>query len=113
MFNFRSLAEMVGVNIDDGQAHRQEGEEGDAPAGTVQPRPLSQVKEDDMEEAEAEHVEGAATTTEVAKPVEKADEKVSTPELKITPETPAIEGAPAEYKRLGETSIKEQPPQTT
>jgi hypothetical protein len=105
MFNFRSLAEMVGVDIDGGQAHRQEGDEGNASTGPLQPRPLSQVKEDDYEEAEAEHLEvpdGSRTE----------EKKVSTPELTVTPETPAVEGARAELKQLGEPNVQEQPSQS-
>ncbi|KAI9151471.1 C2H2 zinc finger protein [Paramyrothecium foliicola] len=120
MFNFRSLAEMVGVNIDDGSARRQEGEHNDSPVGSAPARPLSQVKEDDMEEAEAEHVEGntsAPAIHEVENPstnkIEQGGNNVNTPELTITPETPAVEGAQSELKRLGEPSITEQPRQAS
>ncbi|KYK56554.1 hypothetical protein DCS_03554 [Drechmeria coniospora] len=58
MFNFRSLAELVGVNIDDGSAHPAvvaDGEEAVEGAKDLPSRPLSRVKE----EAEAEHAHAA------------------------------------------------------
>ncbi|KAK7223085.1 hypothetical protein V2G26_011088 [Clonostachys chloroleuca] len=56
MFNYRSLAEMVGVNIDDGTATVPEDASPHA-SGDLVRRPLSQVNEDEKEGPEAEHVE--------------------------------------------------------
>lgn len=59
MFNFRSLAELVGVNIDDGSSTQVEEEDLGKPKNDEtegQSRPLSQVKEE-KEEWEAEHEE--------------------------------------------------------
>lgn len=60
MFNFRSLAELVGVNIDDGSSTTQATREGHVEAANDEfdapPRPLSQVKEE-KEEWETDHVE--------------------------------------------------------
>ncbi|KAI1069292.1 hypothetical protein LB507_008647 [Fusarium sp. FIESC RH6] len=86
MFNFSSLAQMVGADLDGG---RHEDDEGYA-------RPLSQVREDDKEDAEAEHVE--AVKTEVV-----PNSNLATPALMVTPETPAAPEHEAEHesKQLG------------
>ncbi|KAF4961266.1 hypothetical protein FSARC_10234 [Fusarium sarcochroum] len=82
MFNFSSLAQMVGANLEDGSMRRDD--EGESPDGTTYARPLSQVKEDDKEDAEAEHVEGTtAVKTEVV------PSSLGAPVVMITPETPA------------------------
>ncbi|RFU78172.1 hypothetical protein TARUN_4053 [Trichoderma arundinaceum] len=114
MFNFRSLAEIVGVNLDDGSATQQ------AEANDGSPRPLSQVKEEEKEEANAEHVERSLRieTSDVSKEsVSNASEAetssrdappfLDTPELTITPDTPTVEDGAAEDKRLGQSSIIE------
>lgn len=78
MFNFRSLAELVGVNIDEGTAISEEdaAQEASAEAGhESSPRPLSQVKEEDQEElAPAE----AQLTAEEPKMTEKTKDGVDT-----------------------------------
>lgn len=112
MFNFRSLAEIVGVNLDDGSSMQQ----GDVGDGSV--RPLSQVPEEEKEEeTSAEHVErtlrvetsglsnesastAAETTSQTVLPP-----FLDTPELTITPETPTVEDGGAEDKRLGESHV--------
>ena len=132
MFNFRSLAELVGVNIEDGSAHPDEaGESGESPSG----RPLSQVKE---EEFEAEHLEkdsldmtGSGYTqrtitlsspgtfspeASTASNGEKADARLDgrpvmiSPEVTLTPGTPVPdEDSTGGSKRLGYPSFPEQP----
>ena len=131
MFNFRSLAEMVGVNLEDGTARRNgEDEDGDMGDTDESPssgndfaaRPLSQVREEEKEDGDAEHVEETAPRV-VRHPADDNDEAstsreakenghgsgVLTPELTVTPETPALEGEAAESKRLGGPSITEHP----
>ncbi|KHO01568.1 uncharacterized protein MAM_00569 [Metarhizium album ARSEF 1941] len=56
MFNFRSLAELVGVNIDDGSADRSEGEASSNLAKDTTRRLLSQVQ-DEKAGSEADHAE--------------------------------------------------------
>uniref|UniRef100_A0A0B7KI16 Protein sip5 n=1 Tax=Bionectria ochroleuca TaxID=29856 RepID=A0A0B7KI16_BIOOC len=62
MFNYRSLAEMVGVNIDDGTATVPEDGTSPHASGDLVRRPLSQVNEDEKEGPEAEHVEKSQPT---------------------------------------------------
>ncbi|KAH6606127.1 hypothetical protein Trco_005280 [Trichoderma cornu-damae] len=110
MFNFRSLAEIVGVNLDDGSATHQ------VEAGDGSARPLTQVKEEDKEEANAEHVErslrigtsdvGGESIANASEP-QDAPPFLDTPELTITPDTPTTEDGAAEDKRLGQSSIFE------
>ena len=57
LFNYRSLAEMVGVDIDTGNAH-EENEDGENPTATQGSSSLPLVKEEKEDETEAEHVEG-------------------------------------------------------
>ncbi|KAF4983703.1 hypothetical protein FZEAL_919 [Fusarium zealandicum] len=97
MFNFSSLAQIMGANLEDGSV-RREGDDSETPSSTTGPaRPLSQVKEDDKEDAEAEHVEerGPAAQNEV--PASSRNP----PALTITPETPALADDDAEDKQLG------------
>ncbi|KAL3956167.1 hypothetical protein ACCO45_009013 [Purpureocillium lilacinum] len=139
LFNFRSLAELVGVNIDDGSAHAGTSESAEAPQGAHDGsgRPLSQVKEDEKEEAEAEHVEaresekrtgGAADnvedlektitlppqvtlTPEVSSASDSAENSrciALSPEVTLTPETPVpMEESKTEDKRLGHSNVME------
>lgn len=111
MFNFRSLAEIVGVNLDDGSATQHvEASDGSA-------RPLSQVKEEEKEEANAEHVERSLkietsnVSKESASNASEAEASappfLDTPELTITPDTPIVDDGAAEDKRLGQSSIIE------
>ncbi|POR34770.1 Protein SIP5 [Tolypocladium paradoxum] len=130
MFNFRSLAELVGVNIEDGSAHPGEGENGELPSG----RPLSQVKE---EETEAEHLETntleeagsgytestitlspqvtltpeTSTTTDGEKGDARGDGTVTlSPEATLTSETQVPgEDSAAGDKRLGHSRVTERP----
>lgn len=113
MFNFHSLAEIVGVNIEDGSVKRQN--DGAASPGTgaaVQSSgSLPQVVEDEKEEAEAEHVEESKTTTPtVAKQVEpsgpSATEGQKGPEVASTPTGEA--SLPAADKNISSSSITEQ-----
>lgn len=131
LFNFRSLAEIVGVNIDDGSARREGDSGGDSPSSRdLSGSPLPQVRENvkEEEEAEAEHVEGGdhRETSAPAKDVEPATEATAAgvsskdadhlgispqpaPELTITPETPAADDDAGEHKQLGQSSVAEQP----
>ncbi|KAI1408598.1 hypothetical protein F5Y13DRAFT_105666 [Hypoxylon sp. FL1857] len=119
MFNFRSLAEMVGVPID-GEAQSPDGEDlspGSKPA--------------DAEEAHGEHIEHAANPP-VEKGVkgeerpnleihassqssqEKGGDTTSPPELMITPETPAPANDDTEdSKQLGRIDMAERPHEVT
>ncbi|KAF5024361.1 hypothetical protein F66182_3548 [Fusarium sp. NRRL 66182] len=99
MFNFSSLAQMVGANLEDGSTHRDDDAESPDSA-TGYSRPLSQVKEDDKEDAEAEHVEGVSAITTEVKPSPAA-----TPAVMVTPETPAPgDDGDFEDKQLGYSS---------
>ncbi|KAL2209766.1 hypothetical protein CC79DRAFT_1365184 [Sarocladium strictum] len=104
LFNFQSLAEMVGVNLEDGT--RVDDEEHDVSHG----RPLSRVnEEDDKEGMGSEHVEEATTRTTT---LSKSGGDLPTPELMITPETPApLDELASEQKQLGHPSISEKPSQ--
>ncbi|CAM1502534.1 Fc.00g045180.m01.CDS01 [Cosmosporella sp. VM-42] len=109
MFNFSSLAQMVGANLEDGSSiHREGSEESESPEETTaHARPLSQVKEEDKEEAEAEHVEEGVFRQE--QDVRRPGYGLATPELTITPETPApADEAASEAKQLGYSSITER-----
>ncbi|KAK2035265.1 hypothetical protein LX32DRAFT_151100 [Colletotrichum zoysiae] len=126
MFNFRSLAEMVGVDIENGETNENEvGASGQAQGATTR-------KRDDVEdEPEAEHMEEAhmeppiqasvgtlkPPPTVPEEPVDGSSSKgdvspgsgALTPEVTITPETPA----PAteednESKRLGHEKVVER-----
>ncbi|KAF5485286.1 Protein sip-5 [Colletotrichum siamense] len=132
LYNFRSLAEMVGVDIENGEANQTE--EG-AVAGEGQSAASKKKKADAEDEPEAEQIEDAHTE----KPVQtnagtlkppptipeeprnsiSADEissgnEPSTPEVMITPVTPA----PAteednETKRLGHENVVERSSEIT
>ena len=106
LFNFRSLAEMVGVNIEDGSATRVEGEEQDMIHG----RPLSRVnEEDDKEGLDSEHVEQVGVQELKTPMTTRSGSDLPTPELMITPETPAPDDELAsEQKQLGHSSITEK-----
>ncbi|KAM0212594.1 hypothetical protein ACHAPA_002939 [Fusarium lateritium] len=95
MFNFSSLAQMVGADLENGSMRRDD--DGESPDGTGYSRPLSQVKEDDKEDAEAEHIEGVtAARTEIM------PRTLAAPAVMITPETPApVDDAEHENKQLG------------
>lgn len=122
MFNFQSISEMIGIDLDNGTV-RSDNEAGG--------RPLSQVKEDEKEEAEAEHAEYVAHVDEaehVNKDKKKKAEEgegegegngngngngngaLAPPDVMVTPDTPTIaaadEGA-SESKQLGHSSVTE------
>ncbi|KAF5006672.1 hypothetical protein FDECE_6964 [Fusarium decemcellulare] len=99
MFNFSSLAQIVGANLEDGTVRRDDDTE--SPGSTAPyPRPLSQVEEDDKEDAEAEHVEGQPARTEVV------SHSLNPPAVMITPETPApTNDNEAEDKQLGHSKV--------
>jgi len=112
MLNFRSLAEIVGVNIDDGSVINQtETAEGMS-------SPLPQVEEE-KEESGAEHIErtlrvetsdmskeSTSNASEAANSSRNMPPFLDTPELTITPDTPTIEDG-AEDKQLGQSSVLE------
>ncbi|KAH7018982.1 hypothetical protein EDB80DRAFT_186652 [Ilyonectria destructans] len=107
MFNFSSLAQMVGADIEGGSSQREPGEEPESPRDLVGlQRPLSQVKEEDKDEAEAEHVEESRVGDVTAKrmPGRRLSD-LPTPEVTITPETPAPRDGDAEDKQLGFSSV--------
>lgn len=58
LFNFRSLAELVGVNIEDGSSQAAGGDKAPSAHNDVQVsgRPLSRVNEEEKEEEDAQHV---------------------------------------------------------
>lgn len=111
MLNFRSLAEIVGVNIDDGSVINQtETAEGVTSS-------LPQVEEE-KEESGAEHIErslrvetsnmskeSTSTASEAANSSRNIPPFLDTPELTITPDTPIVEGG--EDKQLGQSSVLE------
>ncbi|TDZ14124.1 Protein SIP5 [Colletotrichum sidae] len=127
MFNFRSLAEMVGVDIENGEANQAEGE--DAAGGAS-----SRKKADAEDEPEAEQIEDAnveqpvqinvgtlkAPPTIPEEPTNASKEDVSsgneaaTPEVMITPVTPAPEADnESENKRLGHENVVERSSEIT
>ncbi|UKZ76202.1 hypothetical protein TrVFT333_003899 [Trichoderma virens FT-333] len=115
MFNFSSLAEIVGVNLEDGSA-TQQVELGDGSA-----RPLSQVPEEEKEEeGNAEHIERSlkietsGVSNETVFSASEGEHSslgappfLDTPELTITPETPTVEDGGPEDKRLGASLVSE------
>ncbi|KAI0836449.1 hypothetical protein F5Y06DRAFT_273509 [Hypoxylon sp. FL0890] len=120
LFNFRSLAEMVGVPID-GEAQSPDGEDlspGSKPA--------------DAEEAHGEHIEHAANATVKKEEAEKEDrpnvlihdtsqssqekeeDAISPPKLMVTPETPApVNNANEDSKQIGHIGMAERPHEVT
>ncbi|KAM5346183.1 hypothetical protein ACJ41O_009188 [Fusarium nematophilum] len=98
MFNFSSLAQMVGANLEDGSVRHEDDAESPSSAAP-HPRPLSQVKEDDKEDAEAEHVEGTSARTEVV------TSSLMPPSVMITPETPVPANENEEDKQLGHAKV--------
>ncbi|KAI1204330.1 uncharacterized protein F4807DRAFT_337527 [Annulohypoxylon truncatum] len=121
MFNFRSLAEMVGVPID-GEAQSPNSE--DVSPGS---------KPADAEEAHGEHIEHAAGPTvgngwgsqgEPQKqearqgnqsPAERSEDVTSPPpQLMVTPDTPApADDGSEDSKRLGHVNLAERSPEVT
>ncbi|KAI5459641.1 hypothetical protein BGZ63DRAFT_405605 [Mariannaea sp. PMI_226] len=106
MFNFSSLAQMVGADID-GTGSQRVGEDGESPKEpSDNMRPLSLVKEEDKDEAQAEHVEESERNGLQNHSTDGS--KLSLPQLTITPETPAVRDADSENKQLGNPSVLEQ-----
>ncbi|KAH7175339.1 hypothetical protein EDB81DRAFT_2199 [Dactylonectria macrodidyma] len=110
MFNFSSLAQMVGADIDGNSSQREPGDGSESPRErelASHMRPLSQVKEEDKDEAEAEHVEERQTGYSTTKynsagyPLAREGSGLPTPEVTITPETPAPRDDDAVDKQLG------------
>lgn len=124
LYNFRSLAEMVGVDLENGErvrtpeeikrdeeAKRQAEEEKPqaehaedaAPRETVQDS-VATLKPPVIHEVPEEHADhGSRETTPLS--------DLSTPELKITPETPAaLDDDQCESKQLGAHSVVERAP---
>ncbi|KAI2465825.1 hypothetical protein F4781DRAFT_407752 [Annulohypoxylon bovei var. microspora] len=123
MFNFRSLAEMVGVPID-GEAQSPDGE--DLSPGS---------KSADAEEAHGEHIEhvtdpvvgnGGGSKVESPKPethesnqssVERGEDGTSSPpppQLMVTPDTPApVDDDSEDSKRLGHVGLAERSHEVT
>lgn len=110
LFNFSSLAQMVGVNLDDGTRIRSDddaaSDDGEQDLGLG--RPLSRVnEEDDKDLAEAEHVEESRVET-----LHRSGSDLPTPSVMVTPETPApLDESSGEAKQLGHSSITEKPAQ--
>ncbi|KAF5130330.1 Protein SIP5 [Metarhizium anisopliae] len=124
MFNFRSLAELVGVNIDDGSAHRDEGEASSGHPKDATSRPLSHVKEEEKEGAEAEHVEkmcaekagqeekrSLPALSSESTAVETIGGSELSPKVTITPGTPMPDDNvhSSEAKQLHHPSVRVQP----
>ncbi|KAJ6789522.1 hypothetical protein PWT90_03103 [Aphanocladium album] len=100
MFNFRSLAELVGVNIDEGTAIPEEGAAQKDAADAAQEmatRPLSQVKEED------ELAPGNAETADAGKMNEKDAEKLDAERSLHTEETLTSSQDPCHSKDDGKT----------
>jgi len=122
--NFRSLAEVVGVDTDDGSAKHEEGPDSSGKAHTSTGRPLSQVEEDEMEEADAGHVEERKDADPITAPAIKAEateealekrEEELLPGLTTEPGVAALgteDTAPGD-KQLGHSRVAEQPSQVT
>lgn len=124
MFNFRSLAEIVGVNIDDGSARQDDEADSPGKAQASTGRPLSQVDEDEKEEAEAEaeHVEvrknvNPVTAQQAETPTDdqSLEQHQERPSTEVTsPEIPAnSQGGASEDKQLGHSSVSEHASQVT
>lgn len=130
MFNFRSLAEMVGVDIENGEANQnRDGASGEGQVVTTK------KKADAEDEPEAEHMEDAyseqpvQTSVGTLKPPPTIPEEptdgsskdgvplsngATTPEVTVTPETPApMTDEDGETKRLGHENVVERSPGIT
>ncbi|KAI0377358.1 hypothetical protein F5Y04DRAFT_179492 [Hypomontagnella monticulosa] len=118
MFNFRSLAEMVGVPID---GEMQSPDETDLSPGS---------KPGEAEEAHGEHIEHAAEVEKEGDKKEslpkleihessqgseeKKEDSSSPPQLMITPETPApVDDDNEDSKQLGRIDMAERPHEVT
>ncbi|CRK31052.1 hypothetical protein BN1723_003776 [Verticillium longisporum] len=125
MYNFRSLAEMVGVDIENGESLARAGDtnngsatkkrdDDDAPeAEQVEDvRPTKQQPVEDsvatlkppptIIELPEEHGETSVTSTPIS--------DISTPEVMITPETPApLDDEEGESKKLGYSMVERSP----
>ncbi|OTB10288.1 hypothetical protein K445DRAFT_257024 [Daldinia sp. EC12] len=120
MFNFRSLAEMVGVPLD-GEA-QSPGSEEQSPGS----------KPGEAEEAHGEHIENVTehpvkegghkkevlpklNTSQTSQTTEeKKDETATPPQLMVTPETPApTNDDDGDSKRIGHINMEEKPQEVT
>ncbi|KAL0933604.1 C2H2 zinc finger protein [Colletotrichum truncatum] len=132
MFNFRSLAEMVGVDIENGEANQTEGGE---ESGNGQQGAASKKKAEVEDEPEAEQIEDAQVeqpvqtnvgtlkppptipeepTDAVSKENASPASEAATPEVTITPVTPApAADEDSETKRLGHDNVVERSSEIT
>lgn len=118
LFNFRSLAEIVGVNIDDGSARADDGPDAEQNAAGG---PLPQVVEDEKEEAEAEHVEGPKSTLPATVEPSAGAEGGAEQARPVTLEAPSPgaaaededEDAARQDKHVGHSSVTEQTARVT
>lgn len=117
LFNFRSLAELVGVDID-GTGYQGEGGEGTSShAKDAVGRPLSQVKEEEKEGTEAEHVEQTETKYHPELTIPRRESTLVdggasngfSPKVTLTPGTPLPDEDVAEAgaKQSGHSRITE------
>ncbi|KAB5582794.1 hypothetical protein GE09DRAFT_283013 [Coniochaeta sp. 2T2.1] len=126
MFNFRSLAEVVGVSLEGENAGRRlsriEADKVAKKSAGTPPAGESETKQDEANDAaEVERIEDVERPAErlpdptisVSPPDSKS--YLTPPELTVTPETPApVEGSDDESKQLGYApSIVERPNQVT
>lgn len=103
MFNFNSIAELVGINLDDGTVQQRDATEGKTDTANEQAsqQALQQRRDSDKDESKAEHVEGPSKEANLAVPHGE-----QYPGVIITPETP-LEPRNSEDKRLGHSSVAE------
>ncbi|KAG6006532.1 hypothetical protein E4U21_006986 [Claviceps maximensis] len=134
LFNFRSLAELVGVNIDDGSQHKRSGATGDEGFNdseakeSIASRSLSQDEENEKEGVKTEHVESSETAQPTETTIEQKrparlltnqstlvemenNDGMSPPKVTITPGTPmpVEDVTSSETKQLGQSTIMEHP----
>ncbi|KAH0430697.1 hypothetical protein CcaCcLH18_07612 [Colletotrichum camelliae] len=132
LYNFRSLAEMVGVDIENGEANQTEEE---AVAGEGQSAASKKKKAEAEDEPEAEQIEDAHTEqpvqtnagtlkppptipeeprTSISGDEVSSGNEPSTPEVMITPVTPApATDEDNETKRLGHENVVERSSEIT
>lgn len=105
MFNFNSIAELVGINLDDGTVQQRDGGE---PKQDTESAP-QQRRESDKDNTKTEHVEESTKTAPLSiSPDEQqaGSGGLGYPGVVITPETP-LEPRSSEDKRLGHSSVAE------
>jgi hypothetical protein len=87
MFNFRSLAEMVGVDLEGGLEPADQGEQSQVPASTEAPTSSETTQIADTDTSIDQSI--ATLNPTQAEDPQSTTEKVSTPEFTFTPDTPA------------------------